>query len=180
MANRALAWRSFGRQLTDREAIRQALLQFVGRAGEKLRRQNLQANRLTVFLMTSPFAKDRPFYSNSMTREAAVPDRLHAGSYRGSPLNPGEDLPARPRLPEMRRHADRSGSASREAHDLFDDPDRHRESRLMKALDAINSGYGARTIHFGNLGGPQPQWAMRAAFRSPRYTTRCEEIPLVH
>lgn len=58
--------RSFGRLLTDPAAIRQALLQFVGRAGEKLRRQSLQAKRLTVFLMTSPFA-DRPFYSNSMT-----------------------------------------------------------------------------------------------------------------
>ncbi|MDI3461942.1 MAG: hypothetical protein OJF50_000763 [Nitrospira sp.] len=29
------ASRSFGRQLTDRDAIRQALLQFVGRAGER-------------------------------------------------------------------------------------------------------------------------------------------------
>ena len=63
-------------------------------------------------------------------------------------------------------------------HDLFDDRDRQRESRLMKAIDGINSEYGARTIHFGDLGGMKPQWAMRTAFCSPRYTTRWEEILL--
>jgi len=49
----------------------------------------------------------------------------------------------------------------------------------MKAIDAINSDRGARTVHFGDLGGTRPQWAMRAGFRSPRYTTRWVEIPLV-
>lgn len=66
---------------------------------------------------------------------------------------------------------------ARERHDLFDERDRQRQSRLMKALDTINSEHGARTIHFGNLGGARPAWAMRAAFRSPRYTTRWGEIP---
>ena len=64
-------------------------------------------------------------------------------------------------------------------YDLFDDRDPQRQSRLMKAVDAINSEYGARTVHFANLGGARPQWAMRTAFRSPRYTTRWREIPLV-
>ena len=171
--------RSFGRQLTDRETIRQALLQFVGRAGEKLRRQNLQANRLTVFLMTSPFSKDRPFYSNSMTKKLLfptdyTPDLIDAaGAILEKIYKPGyiyqkcgvmlTDL-----VP-----------AAWERHDLFDDRDRQRQSRLMKALDAINSEHGARAIRFGDLGGARPQWATRASFRSPRYTTRWGEIPLV-
>ena len=170
--------RSFGRQLTDKEAIRQALLQFVGRAGEKLRRQSLQANRLTMFLMTSPFA-DRPFYSNSMTKKLLfpsdyTPDLIDAAiailekiyrpghAYQECGVMLTDLVPAESTSP-----------------DLFDDRDRHRESRLMRALDAINSEYGARTIHFGDLGGMKPQWAMRTAFCSPRYTTRWEEIPLV-
>ncbi len=28
----------------------------------------------------------------------------------------------------------------------------------MKVIDAINSDYGARIIHFGNLGGARPEW----------------------
>jgi DNA polymerase V len=68
--------------------------------------------------------------------------------------------------------------AARERHDLFDERDRQRQSRLMNPLDAINSEHGARTINFGNLGGTRSQWAMRAAFRSLRYTTRWGEIPV--
>lgn len=171
--------RSFGRQLDRREAIRQALLQFVGRAGEKLRRQNLQALRLTVFLMTSPFAKDRPFYSNSMTRKLLfpsdyTPDLIDAAVtilekiYRPGYVYQKCGVMLTDLVPAMR-----------ERHDLFDERDRQRQSRLMKAVDAINADHGTRMIHFGDLGGIRPQWAMRAGFRSPRYTTRWEEIPLV-
>lgn len=34
----------------------------------------------------------------------------------------------------------------------------------MKAIDAINSESGARTIYFGDLGDMKLQWAMRTAF----------------
>lgn len=52
----------------------------------------------------------------------------------------------------MGGHADGLVPANATRHDLFDDRDRQKQSRLMKALDAINSDYGARTIHFDNLG----------------------------
>lgn len=171
--------RSFGRQLTDQEAIRQALLQFVGRAGEKLRRQNLQAKRLTVFLMTSPFAEDRPFYSNSMTRKLLFPT-----DYTPDLIDSAAAI-----LEKIYRqgHAYQKCGvmltdlvpAAGTRHDFFDERDRQRQAYLMRAVDAINSRHGACTIHFGDLGGTRPQWAMRAGFRSPRYTTRWEEIPLV-
>ena len=171
--------RSFGRQLSDRAMIRQALLQFVDRAGEKLRRQNLQAKRLSVFLMTSPFAEDGPFYSNSITRKLLfptdyTPDLIDAAAtilekiYRPGLAYQKCGVMLTDLVPAVRTR-----------HDLFDERDRQKQSRLMKALDAINSEHGARTIHFGNLGGTRPQWAMRDGFRSPRYTTRWGEIPLV-
>jgi transposase len=37
----------------------------------------------------------------------------------------------------------------------------------------------ACTVHFGHLGGSRPAWAMREAFRSPRYTTNWKELPIV-
>jgi DNA polymerase V len=63
--------------------------------------------------------------------------------------------------------------------DLFDTRDHARQARLMHALDAMNADYGARSVHVGNLGGRRPTWVMRQAFRSPRYTTRWAELPLV-
>jgi DNA polymerase V len=49
----------------------------------------------------------------------------------------------------------------------------------MRALDRLNADHGARTVHVGNLGGRRPVWAMRQAFRSPRYTTNWQELPVV-
>jgi nucleotidyltransferase/DNA polymerase involved in DNA repair len=65
--------RSFGEHLTDREGVKQALVQFAGRAGEKLRRERLMGQRLSVFLMTSPFSAVQPFYSNAMIRTLPFP-----------------------------------------------------------------------------------------------------------
>jgi hypothetical protein len=63
--------------------------------------------------------------------------------------------------------------------DLFDARDRVREAWLMQALDALNAEYGMRTVRVGNVGGTRPAWAMRQAFRSPRYTTNWKELPVV-
>jgi DNA polymerase V len=63
--------------------------------------------------------------------------------------------------------------------DLFDTRDRARQAWLMCALDALNTDYGARTVRVGNIGGSRPGWAMRQAFRSPRYTTNWRELPVV-
>ena len=49
----------------------------------------------------------------------------------------------------------------------------------MRALDALNTDYGACTVRVGHTGGSRPTWAMRQAFRSPRYTTKWRELPVV-
>jgi DNA polymerase V len=167
------------RSSVPNSARRRILRPFVERAGEKVRGQNLQAHRLTVFLMTSPFDKDRPFYSYSMTRKLLFPS-----DYTPDVIDAATTI-----LEKIYRpgHAYQKCGvmltdlipAARERHDLFDDRDQQRQARLMKALDGINSDHGACAIHFGNLGGMKPQWATRAGFRSPRYTTRWEEILLV-
>lgn len=59
--------RSFGQTLTRLQPIKEALLQFVGRAAEKLRRQRLMTSHLMVFVMTNRFSTTRPFYSQSAT-----------------------------------------------------------------------------------------------------------------
>jgi DNA polymerase V len=46
-------------------------------------------------------------------------------------------------------------------------------------IDLVNTDYGARTVRVGNVGGKRPAWAMRQAFRSPRYTTNWRELPVV-
>jgi DNA polymerase V len=59
--------RSFGQTLTALRPIKDALVAFAGRAGEKLRRQGLMAGQVLVFVTTNGFSARQPFYANSAT-----------------------------------------------------------------------------------------------------------------
>jgi hypothetical protein len=61
---------------------------------------------------------------------------------------------------------------------LFDQHDRERSQRLMVALDAINTQWGRGTVRYGAMG-LQPRWILRCVHRSPRYTTRWQELVVV-
>jgi DNA polymerase V len=65
--------RSFGQTLTALHPIKEALVQFVGRAAEKLRRQYLMAGHLMVFVPTNRFSASQPFYANSATVKLPYP-----------------------------------------------------------------------------------------------------------
>ena len=64
-----------------------------------------------------------------------------------------------------------------QAH-LFDQHDWERSKKLMVAIDAINKEWGSGTIRYAAVG-LRPGWLMRCARRSPRYTTRWQELVTV-
>jgi DNA polymerase V len=171
--------RSFGQPLTRLDLLKGALLQFVGRAAEKLRRQRLMTSHLMVFVMTNRFATTRPFYGQSATMGLSyptdfTPDLIHAA------------VQLLERIYRPGFHYQKCGvmlmdlsPAAYHPRDLFDTRDQPRQARLMRALDRLNADHGGRTVHFGNLGGSRPAWAMRRQWCSPRYTTRWQELPVV-
>ena len=54
-------------------------------------------------------------------------------------------------------------------------------SRLMVAMDVINQRYGKGTVHVGSTGQTAPvrTWGMKQERRTPQYTTRLEDVPVV-
>ena len=170
--------RSFGQPLMQLEPIKEALLQFVGRAGEKLRRQRLMTQHVMIFVMTNRFSTTRPFYSQSASMRLANPT-----DFTPDLICAAVQLLKRIYRPGFRYQkcgvmlTDLSPAAYHR-RDLFDMRDQTRQARLMKALDRLNAHYGARTVQVGTLGGSRPVWAMRQACRSPRYTTRWRELPV--
>ncbi|WP_338662654.1 Y-family DNA polymerase [Pararoseomonas sp. SCSIO 73927] len=165
--------RSFGRPVTTWPEMREAVAAYAARAAEKLRAEGLQAGHLTVFLHTNPHRPDEPWHSGQrgarieatadtrdLIREAV---RLLEPLWRdgcryfkaGVMLN---DLSA----PEVqaRLFATRSPEASR---------------KVMAVLDAVNLVHGAGTLRPAATGMTRA-WSTRAARRSPRYTTRIEDI----
>jgi DNA polymerase V len=54
------------------------------------------------------------------------------------------------------------------------------DDKLMQTLDAINRRYGRGTVGLGATGWRErPQWGMRQATLSPRFTTSLRDLPRV-
>ncbi len=170
--------RSFGQYLTELDSVKEALLHFIMRAGEKLRRQQLMARHITVFLGTNRFSRVHPHYANSAA--ATLP---YATDYTPELIAHAVKLLERIYRPGY--HYKKCGvmlmdlqPTTMQRLDLFDTRDPHKQRRLMKALDAINDDYGARTVRFAGMGN-KPSWTTKAEQRSPRYTSNWLEIPKV-
>ena len=64
--------------------------------------------------------------------------------------------------------------------DLEDDRSEDR-TRLMGALDSLNQRFGRGTVLMASAGlaGEKRQWSMKQERRTPGYTTRWSDIPVV-
>ncbi|WP_024972712.1 DUF4113 domain-containing protein [Ralstonia pickettii] len=175
--------RSFGRPVTVLEDLSEAVSEFASRAAEKLRRQEGLANQVLTFVRTSPFRPDpqysrsivvplrRPTADSSLIADAALtglrciykPDFLYAK--------------AGVMLMELQPASVHQGELQ-----LDEEPGERRDKgRLMGALDGLNRRYGRGTVLLGSTGleGDRRRWAMKQERRTPQYTTRWEDMPVV-
>ena len=60
---------------------------------------------------------------------------------------------------------------------LFEAP-RQTSEALMAAMDELNARYGRHTVFPAAMGITRP-WKQRADHRSPRYTTRLSDLPVL-
>jgi DNA polymerase V len=172
--------RSFGEKLTAVEDVRAAVAAFAARAGEKLRSQGQAARSLCVFIHTSPFDTRQPQYSNAVTIALERPTQdsgyLIRCARRGLEriFRPGFAYQkAGVLLPDL-------VPAGLEQGLLFaTEPDnRGRAGRLMEVLDAINRTLGRQAVRYASEA-VSDRWRMRARLKSPAYTTRWDELPMV-
>lgn len=173
--------KSFGTMQTEYSALAQSISSHCARACEKLRQQGLVARHLSVFVQTNRFRLDLPQYQQSIGFKL---------------VNPSDDLryltrSAKLCLRKIFRpgfHYQKAGvylgdliSKSYLQLDLFNQASeeqlQHAE-QLMSVLDAVNRKYGRHTLRLAAEGHVKP-WAMRAQLRSPSYTTKWSELPVV-
>ena len=53
-----------------------------------------------------------------------------------------------------------------------------KSKQLMASLDKINKAYGKQSIQYAGMG-LKKNWQTKADLKSPRYTTRIDEVPIV-
>jgi DNA polymerase V len=169
---------SFGYPVESLAELKEAAAAYIAKAARKLRRENLAANLLGVYLTTNRFSHQTQQYSKSTTitlpvasnytpeliqyASQAIEDIYQSGyRYKKVGILMSELVPA-----EQSQIA------------LFDERDRERARKLMQTVDEINLKLGQDAIKFAAEGIKQ-LWRLRSQHRSPRYTTCWEELPVV-
>ncbi len=170
--------RTFSRTVREFADLRGAISTFAAKAGEKLRQKGRIANLLTVFVQTSRFKE--ACYANRKTialpRATAYSPDLLAAAERGLQqiFLPGHEY-KRAGILLTELEADNGLQP-----DLFAEMDvqqLEKRARMMGALDAINKKFGRDTTRF--LAEGATRWQMRRQMKSPAYTTKLAEIPVV-
>lgn len=166
--------RSFGALVEDLEILKEALDSYLTQTGEKMRKHNLAANAVTVFLSTNRFAKTLQ-YNNSLTIELA------------NPSNSTKELRewTRKALNEIYKKGylyKKVGvillglqPESSETIRLYNEKSYEKDKRLMQALDKISNKFGRETVRFGMKRNTE-QWQMKAEMKSKRFTTSLKEV----
>jgi DNA polymerase V len=158
--------------------LKEAAAAYIAKAARKLRREGLAANLLSIYLATNRFSHQTQQYSKSTTitlpvasnytpelvqyASQAIEDIYQSGyRYKKVGILMSELVPA-----EQSQIA------------LFDERDRERARKLMQTVDEINLKLGKDAIKFAAEGIKQ-LWKLRSQYRSPKYTTCWEDLPVV-
>lgn len=166
--------RSFGFRVAAQEDLLEALDSYLAKACLKMRKQQLTANAVTVFIETNRFIKTEE-YSNSKTIELANPTnstrelrswtrKILAEIYKPGFLYKKIGVILQGLQPEPS-----------ETIRLYNEPAYAKDKRLMTALDEISAKFGKKYIRFG-IQRNKERWRMRSEMRSRNYTTCLDEV----
>jgi DNA polymerase V len=174
--------RMFSSRVEDRTTMEQAVATHAARLGEKLRRGGLGTDHVTVFFHTSEHDRSAPqrSVSTTVTLPEASNDTLAlvAAACHGvrSVWRDGYRYSKAGVITVDLVPLDRTQRALPGLGQL----DRIRGGALMEAMDACNRKWGRGAVVPGTAGLVQKRtWSTKFEMRSPRYTTRLNELPVV-
>jgi len=174
--------RSFGQRVTEKVHLAEALAMHATIAGERLRREKLEAGGMAVHIRTARFGQG-PFYDKTaeiVFQEPTSSTRQFIRATReglDSIFSPGfHYAKAGVMFFDLNDKGGRQGS-------LLDiaapDEQKGRDKKLMTALDVLNKRFGRGAVRFGAEGEADAPWHMKHTRRSPRYTSSWNDLPTV-
>lgn len=171
--------RMFGNPVSDVNDIKEAVATYTSRAAEKLRRQKSAASVVQVLVVEKqPFKNSEHFAHGPMlTRHIILP---YATSLTQELIKPALKLAEQLFRPDkfyQKAGVILSGLVpdSTIQGNLFVPPSVNNRRMLMNTIDNINFSMRNDILKFASSG-LKRDWKMRQELRSPRYTTRWEEL----
>ncbi len=167
--------RSFGKQVTHIDQLKEAIANHVTNAAEKLRSQKLLCKNVTVFIQTNPFKTHSEQYFNSasinlMSGTSVTPKLIHHA------FNLLESIY------KDKYEYKKAGVIFNDLikkdfiqTDFFENYDTQEQDHYMATLDKINQKFGKSTVRFAACGVDQ-HWKMLSQMKSPHFTTRWNDL----
>lgn len=171
--------RTFASAVTDRAVLEQQLSDFCDRCARQLRHQHSVCDQVLVYAHTSRFRED--------IEQSCIAETVHL------PVATAHTAELLAYVLKAFRRQYREGVLYKKAgivlmhispdssvvQDMFDTRDRARDGRLQEAIDRINAREGKGTLVLGvqmPAVGEASTSPYRQEHKSPRYTTRLQEI----
>ena len=168
--------RSFSTEIYDLRELTEQIAKFAALTAEKLREQNSLCRQITIFAATNRFRSDEVQQYGNILIPFTEPTNsslliVHAAREAVREIFVGGNGYKRAGVIASQITAMEGTMRS-----MFNDAEQEQHRRLMQAIDSINRTSGDNTIVVASQG--LNAIKSNSEHRSPRYTTRWEDIPI--
>jgi DNA polymerase V len=170
--------RSFGRKVKEINELEESVITHCLNAAEKIRADDQIAKTITVFIRTSPFDKNRKYYSNSKTIDLAIPTSNSIELIKNA-------IKALTDIYKYGYSYQKAGiilsglkDANQNDQNLLTPLLENKSKKLMKAIDYTNTKYGRYAISIAQAG-LSKGWKMRREHSSKIDTASFDSLPKI-
>ena len=170
--------RSFGKKVESLEKLRESITTHCLNAAEKIRTDKQTARALTVFIRTSPFDKNRKYYSNSITIDLPVATSNSLELIK-------EAINGLKKIYRYGYFYQKAGiilsklnESSKKEFNLLAPIMENKSHTLMKAIDSTNAKYGRNAISIAQAG-INNTWKIRRKHSSKIDTASFDLLPKI-
>jgi DNA polymerase V len=171
--------RQFGKLITGKTELRQAIATFTSSCAQKLRKQNSCARKLHVFVNTNVHRKQDAQYFHSVTLNLSVPTNSTASLMKYAMR--AFDMLYKPGFNYQKTGVIVMDLVTETVIQggLFEQADRQKEKKMMEVLDKVNSRFGGDVVRLGTQEFNK-KWTLRRNHLSNAFTTRFGQLPVVN
>lgn len=173
--------RSFGSLQTEYSLLAEAISSHCARVYEKMRKQNLLAQHISIFIKSNRFREDLPQYSKSIDFRLidATDDLIYLTKaakfclkkiYKKGIQYQKVGVLIGDLIDKKYKQIDMFSQINKETQE--------KTEQLLSTFDSVNRRFGRHTLYLAAEGCTKP-WSMKRQMKSPNYTTRWNELPVV-
>jgi DNA polymerase V len=169
--------RMFGKPVYELKELKEAVATYAMRIAEKLRRQNSAAKIITVFVVTNNHSSVYEYKPSSQSLYTILPSASSLTNVLITHSMPLVEKLYKKGSKYLKAGVIVSGIVPDDAvqYNLFEKPLKGNEKKLMQMIDNVNFSMRMDILNFAAAGTAR-NWKMRQELRSPRYTTRWNEL----